>query len=293
MKRLSLKILFFVSVFVLFNYTYMWYLKRYDFELSKALMISKMKNQKFDCIFLGNSVSFDGIDSEFFTKNGVSAYNFALGGANIEASYIQLSNYLKTNTTKCVMLGLSPGVDYKNFTPPPLHPAIEYSYDLMDKFSIRSIPVIKFQWLAVEIVKKVLSKDHREARIVMGQLRTKKTVPDHTDYSQKTKTSISICDFEKAKFLFKMDSLCDVNKIDFVLIGMPGYKNTQNDIDVGLHILEYNGDNKLHYLNLNNAKQCTQMFDSTDWLGNSHLNEYGAKKLTEFLYNLYNENSFH
>ena len=290
MKKIGLKLFLFLMVVAIFNCCYLWYLKNYDFELSKALFVSNMQDQEFDCIFLGNSVALDGIDAELFTKEGINAFNFALGGASIEASYIQLSKFLKTNKTETVMLGLSPGVDYKKFNPPPLHPAIEYSYDLMDKCSVRSIPVIKFQWLAVEPFKKIFSKDHRDARVVMGQLRTKKTVPDYTQYSDEVRNNIDISDFEKATYLFKIDSLCDANQVDFLVLGMPGYKNTQNEIPIGLHVLEYDGSNKFNYLNINNKQQCAQMFDPTDWLGNSHLNQFGAKKLSEYLITFYTEN---
>lgn len=286
-KILILKIFLFTTILVLFNFLYLEYLKKYDLELSKGIRISNMKNEDFDCVILGNSVVLDAIDAEYLTQNGVSAYNFALGGANMEASYIQLSKFIQHNKTKCVLLGLSPGRNYKAFIPPPLHPVIEYSYDLMDKWNIRSIPVIKFQWLAIEAFKKVISKDHRNAKIVLGQLRTDKTIPDNTSYLDQAKKHISIDDFVKAVYLFKIDSLCDANDINFLLIDMPGYKDTQNDIPFGLHVLRKD-DIEINYINFNNKQFCAETFDSqSDWLGNSHLNQYGAKKLTEHLYREY------
>ena len=44
-------------------------------------------------------------------------------------------------------------------------------------------------------------------------------------------------------------------------------------------------NNSIEIYNLNNKDLCTQLFDSkNDWLGNSHLNEYGAEKLTKYIY---------
>ena len=288
MKKLIYKILLFVVIVVVFNIVYLQYLKKYDTEVSKALLISKMKNKDFDCVILGHSIPLDGIDTEYLTNKGISSYNFALGGANIEASYIQLLNYLKFNKTKCVILGLSPGRNYKTFTPPPMHPAIEYAYNKTDYFSLMSIPVVKFQWRAIEVIKKMLSKDHREAKIVLGQLRTAKTIPDHSRYKEQPKKNINIDDFKNAKYLFKIDSLCKSNNIPFIALGMPGYKSTQNEFKLGMHELKYTNGNKLYYINMNNKEFCAKTFDTNkDWLGNSHLNEYGARKFTEYLYNGY------
>ena len=283
-KTLIFKIVLFLTILVLFNFLYLEYLKKYDMELSKGIRISKMKNEDFACVILGNSVVLDGIDAGYLTQNGVSAYNFALGGANMETSYIQLSKFIKYNKTKCAVLGLSPGRNYKTFIPPPLHPVVEYSYDLMDKWSIRSMPVIKFQWLAIETFKNVVSKDHRNATDVLGQLRTEKTIPDYTNYPEQTTEQISLDDFVKANYLFKIDSLCDANDIDFLVIDMPGYKDTQNHIPFGLHVLRKD-DIEINYINFNNKQFCAETFDTQkDWLGNSHLNQYGAVKLTEHLY---------
>ncbi len=290
MKKLIYKIFLFVIIIVAFNVLYLKYLKIYDFGFSKTLFVSNMKNENFDCVILGHSVPLDGIDAGYLTKKGVSSYNFALGGANIEGSYIQLSKFIKSNKTKCVMLGLSPGRNYQTFVPPPLHPVIEYSYGLMDRYSLRSIPIIKFQWRAIEPIKKIFSKDHRDATVVLGQLRTKKTIVDQSHYAKEPKRNITIDDFRGAKYLFKLDSLCDANKIDLLLLSMPGYKSTQNEMPLGLQILNYDDGNELNFINLNNKYFCSNTFDyDKDWLGNSHLNEYGAEKLTKHLYKEYLE----
>lgn len=288
MKRFILKFIAFTIILIVFNILYLEYLKEHNIEFSKAIFISQMEGENFECIVLGNSVALDGIDTKYLSQKGVPSYNFALGGASIEASYIQLSNYINSNQTSVVILGLSPGVNLKTFVPPPLHPTIEYSYNIGDNFNIRSIPMIKFQWLAIEVVKKIFSKDHREVEVVMGQLRTKKTVPDRTNYPDQTIKKISSDDLIEAKYLVKLDSLCAANDIVFFAVSLPGYKKTQNDIPQGLHTLNYGDGNILNFINLNNRSFCTEIFDDeTDWLGNSHLNQYGAEKLTEQLYREY------
>jgi len=292
MKKIIYKILLFIIVIVLFNIVYLQYLKKYDFELSKSVLISKMKNKNIDCVILGHSIPYDGIDAEYLTKKGMSSYNFALGGASIKSSYIQLLNFIKYNKTKVVLLGLSPGRNYKTFKNPPFHPVIDYTYNKRDIYNIRNIPMIKFQWLAIEPLKRLFSKDHKDAKLVLGQLRTTKTIPDQSKYKKEFQKKITIDDFAAAKYLFKIDSLCKVNNIQFIALGMPGYRSTQNEISTGLHKLKYENGGVLYYLNLNNKDFCSNTFDSNkDWLGNSHLNEYGAKKLTKVLYEDYLKNN--
>ena len=289
MKRLIYRISIFIIIIIVFNILYIQYLKQYDSEFKKTYAIAKMENQNYDCIILGNSIAYDGIDTQYLTLQGLKSYNFALGGENLESSYIQLHHYLENNNKpKVVIYGLSPGNYDGSNLPNKIHPTVAYSYGLIDKFTIRSIPVIKFQWLAIEPVKKLFSKDHREASVVNGQLKTKKTIPDNTQYKKELKSKISIDDFKGATFLFKMDSICRINNIPFIALGMPGYRNTQNEAPESLQILKYGNDKELHFINLNNKDFCTKTFtNKKDWLGNSHLNEYGAKKLTEHLYEYY------
>ena len=287
MKRLIYRISIFIIIIIVFNILYIQFLKHYDYGFKKTYAIAKMENQDYDCIFLGNSVAYDGLDTGYLTKKGLSSYNFALGGENLQSSYIQLDTYLKKNNKpKVVIYGLSPGNYDGSNLPKKIHPSVAYNYGLIDKFTVRSIPVIKFQWLAIEPVKKLFSKDHREARVVKGQLRTRKIIPDNTRYKENLKKTIRIDDFDGAVYLFKMDSICSINNIPFFALGMPGYRSTQNEIPEGLQILKYGIDKNLHFINLNNREFCFKTFDyNKDWLGNSHLNEYGARKFTKYLYN--------
>lgn len=82
--------------------------------------------------------------------------------------------------------------------------------------------------------------------------------------------------------------MCKSKQISFYALGMPGYRSTQNQIPTGLDHLKIENNNILHFINLNNTDFCKETFNTQkDWLGNSHLNEYGARKLTKYLYNNY------
>ena len=287
MKKIIFKSIVFLVITVLINIFYLMFIQRTVWDFKKSSEFLNLKNQSLDCIVLGNSVALDGIDTGYLSENGLSSYNSALGGANIKSSFIQLSEYLNNNNPpKIVMLGLSPEEKYNTYQKEPtIHPIVEYNYNLMNKFCFQSIPMVKFQWLAVEPFKRIISKDHKETKLILGQLQTKKTVPDKSNYKKELKSSISIDDYKGAKYLFKIDSLCNSKKIKFYVLGMPGYKKTQNSIPLGLHVLKYGDNRKLNLINLNNKEFCSTLFDSEkDWLGNSHLNVFGAKKLTQYIY---------
>ena len=55
-------------------------------------------------------------------------------------------------------------------------------------------------------------------------------------------------------------------------------------MDIGPFSLK-NMKNDISFINLNNHNLCSELFnDNSDWLGNSHLNEYGAEKLTNYIF---------
>ena len=136
----------------------------------------------------------------------------------------------------------------------------------------------------VENLKKLVSKDHRDAKLILGQLRIKRKVSDNTSNKKKLKTKMSYEDYKGAKYLFKIDSLCKTNDIELIVIEMPGYKKTQNNIPIGPNTIIYSNDS-LQIYNFNNRRLCKELFnDKNDWLGNSHLNEFGARKLTDYIF---------
>ena len=285
MKQYIIKVLLFLILFLIGNYLYLYIIKKIDNGFSKSVEISNFKDMKYDCIILGNSLSLDGIDTEYLTNKGISAYNFGLGGTNLRSNYIQLTHYLSENQKpKFIILGLSSILsNYRSsISDEPLHPIIEHIYGI-SSITYENLPVIKFKWLASEILKKIALKDHREAKVVLGQLKTKRIVPDRTNYNNRNDSILKYENYKGAIYLFKIDSICKLNNIDIINIEMPGFKNTQNNIPIGPHIL--NGSNNTFKIyNLNNKKICLELFDSNnDWLGNSHLNEYGALKLTKYI----------
>jgi hypothetical protein len=281
------KILLITSLFLIANYLYLEVLKKYDWNMSKVYESVHFENKDFDHIFLGASLVLDGIDNEYLSEKGIQSYNFALGGASIRTSYIQLERYLSNNKKpRVVVLGIgSLSKSYKVYSSDlDISASVKYFY-FKKKLEVDNLPMIKFRGAALENLKQVYSKNHRNAEIVMGQLKTKKAVPDKSSYKDSTKKTIEISDYEGASYLFKIDSICRAKKIELIVLEMPGYKKTQNTIPVGPHILSDSIHEEIVLYNLNNKDLVSELIDSKkDWLGNSHLNEFGALKLTKYIY---------
>ena len=287
MKTFLYKIVLITIVFALTNFLYIEVLKKTDWSLSKVYKILHFEDKDFDYLFLGASLTLDGIDAQYLTNKGIDSYNFGTQGTSIRSSYIQLNHYLKNNKKpEVVLLGVgSLSKSYKDYNN-EFTISVPYQYFYFDnKLSFENLPMVKFRGLAIENLKQVVSKEHREAEFVRGQLRIKKKVPDNTKYKQKLDRTIHVSDYEGASHLFKIDSVCKKNDIKILVLEMPGFKKTQNLIPVGPHKLWDETHDTIVLYNLNNKDLVSKLINSkNDWLGNSHLNQYGAKKLTKYIY---------
>ena len=285
LKKLLLSVILFLSL----NFLYFEILLNVDFNFIKINESSKFENNDFNVLALGTSLVLDGIDSQLLSDQGYSAYNFGVGGSSLKTNWYQLNKYLEKNAIpQYLILGLGSCLNnnYSSLNRLKnefIHPVVRYLYE-GPKPSVYELPMIKFKWLATENLKKLVSKQHREAKLVLGQLRIRRKVPDQTKYRAKLKQEITFDDYKGAKYMFKIDSICKSNNIKLVIVEMPGYKNTRNEVPVGPNLIT-NKDDSLYIYNLNNKILCDSLFDpENDWLGNSHLNQYGAKKLTKYIY---------
>ena len=216
----------------------------------------------------------------------LSAYNLAIGGANLKTNYIQLEHYLKNNNKpKLVLLGLSSLTAFDKIkNDESVHPIVAYNYNLIDWSEVANIPMIKFKWLATEMLKTMVSKDHRDAKIVNGQYKTTRKVVDDTKYNRNINTSINDSSIHKLKYLIKIDSICNKNSVQLYILDMPGFKSTQNKFPLEFRLL-IDEHRESNVINLNNKDLIIKLLDNrNDWLGNSHLNKYGAEKVTKYIF---------
>lgn len=283
MKKFILSILLFGIIFIAINFIYIEILKRFDWNFSKSVEASNFQNKTFDCLVFGSSFVLDGIDTEYLSKNGIYSYNFAIGGASLKSNLIQLNKYLKHNKKpKYIIVGLGSSFNQK-FDSKKIQPIVSYNYDIKDSTFINSLPLLKFKWLSHEVIKRIISKDHRNIKIVNGQLKIKKKVSDKSNYDKFIIRNLDTLKYTNSEIINKINTICKTNKIELIMIEMPGFKSTQNDIPIKPYLIK-SETGSYNLFNLNNKDFCSKTFDNNkDWIGNSHLNEYGARKLTKYI----------
>jgi hypothetical protein len=283
MKNFILKIILFLALLLIVNFIYLFTVQRLDWNFAKSIEAANFRNQSFRCIILGNSLAMDGIDAELLTDKGITAYNMALGGASLKVNLIQLQEYINVNQkTEFVILGLSSCID-TDLDSETVNPILDYCYG-KSNYSIRDLPMWKYKWMGKELIKKLISKDHKNAYLKYGQLKFARIVPDNSNYRDTILPVFNYDKYERSVYLNRIDSLCTQHHIKLVVIEMPGIKKTQNDMSFDLITIQYADGGKLKFINLNNRQFCKLFDDQKDWLGNCHLNINGAQKLTGYIY---------
>jgi len=257
---------------------------KYDWNFSKRIEALNLENPVYENIILGNSLPMDGINSRLLSIDPNSTYNLAIGGASLKDNYIQLQEYLEFSLKKPerVLLGIG---SYREgfFINNRINPVIQftksdYNYKLTD------LPMFKFKWMFIELLKKIISSEHRNAETVQGQLRITKTVADNTKKDAITK-DIPFSEYQKSYFIKQMALLCNQNNIELILIEMPGFRNTRNYNSIGPYEIHYNQSVKVKLYNFNGPDIDAILDPNKVWLGGSHLNKNGAEKFTEYINN--------
>ena len=159
-------------------------------------------------------------------------------------------------------------------------PIVEYTMEDY-RYTYNDLPFIKFKWLGAELAKKIMSKPHRNATLSYSQLRFAKTATDNTKLD--TTIQLNLEKYKSSTWLVKIFELCNKNNITVAVVEMHGYKKTRNRDSIGPYKLPFSEG---HYPLYNfNSQSFGRVFnDSTDWIGNNHLNKNGAEKFTKHLY---------
>jgi hypothetical protein len=271
---------FFLIFFILFNALYLAFLTQTSFNVKNRLTSLRFNKPDYDILVLGASTTSDGVDTELLTRSGFKSYNMAIGGSNVRTSFIQFQEYLERYDQKpeYVLLGVNSILE-KDFDKGDVHPIVEVT--MKDhKFTIEDIPISKFRWLAFEVAKMLVSKEHRKAELVQGQIRSGKTVGDYTGFRDQY---LDLELFKSSVWLGQFASVCHQNGIKLFVIEMPGYRDTQNLSEYGPITITLDNNFTANVYNFN-TRQIAEAFDpDLDWVGNSHLNQRGAVKFTNML----------
>jgi hypothetical protein len=284
-KRFLLKIGLVGVIFIGLNLLYLKLAQKLDWNLSKCIEIYDFENRGYECLVLGNSMVLDGIDTQFLTEQGISSYNMGLGGANLQTTLTQLEHYLTSNTApEVALLGLAPDT-FHQFNFNDIHPIVDHVYLNRGGVSIKDLPMIKLRWMGREMLKLMVSKDHRNVEIVAGQLRLDRNTPDGTSYPEEMTDTLDPGKYLRSAYLAQIDSVCRAHGTELIILEMPGFKEKQNLIPVGPLAIDRDDGKSYELYNLNNKELIVNLFDEEeDWLSMDHLNVKGARILSEYIY---------
>jgi hypothetical protein len=281
MSNFFKKCFWFLAIIVALNVLYLLILLCFSPGFKKIHEISNFKNQNFETLVLGNSMALDGIDADYLSKNAMSTYNLSVAGDHISTSLFILEDYLKKNKKpKTVVIGLSSAIGRSFLNPVPFtNPEVEFFYHPNWLSNVTNPPLFNFQWLAVDLIKILISKDHRNAKMILGQWKTQKVIADTSVFKNANATAIDYND----PFLLQIIQLCESQGIQVILTELPGSNSNRNNLLFQYAITLKNQSTRVVY-NLNNYKVSSAILNpATDWLAPDHLNQNGGMKITEFL----------
>lgn len=282
MNKFLKKCCWFLLLLISLNVLYLLLLFWFSPGFKKVYDMVTLKQQNYELLVLGNSMALDGIDTEYLSNKGISSFNLALGGDHVSTSWLILEEYLQHNSNpKVVLVGLSSAIGRGYLNKVPFkNPEVEFFYHPSLLSNIMNPPLLNFQWLAIDMAKIIVSKDYRNAKTILGQWKTKKVIPDNSIYNNKASTELMYDN----PFLLKIENECKKQGIKLIFVELPGANANRNSLP--LEFIYQEGIHKKIIYNLNNYEVSSKIINpSTDWLAPDHLNENGAKKITNFLYN--------
>jgi len=270
--------IYFILFFTLVNCLFLGVLALTDWDFKTRLKSLNFKDPDFELLVLGSSLTQYGVDTELITAQGIKSFNFGLVGNSLRTCHIQLSEYLTKykNKPKYVFLVINSYLEKLEGN--EIQPIVEFTMSGHD-YTLRDIPLLKFGgvWFGGEILKKILSSNHRNARVIYGQIRREKSTPDYTDYED---LYLDIKKIETSNWIGEIAKLCDERAIDLIVIDIPGVRETQNLSEIGPYTLNFVNGYSASLYNFNSRKFCNFIDPASDWVGDSHFNPTGARKFT-------------
>jgi len=261
---------------------------RYDFTEPKLHESLTFHNEHFDVIYFGDSLTLEGfnpavIDADLSSRS----YNFALGGASVLESEIQLRHFLRTNQKpRLVVLGIYINNPTK---PAGVRPTLYFglSRDLQSFYRDRlsnhsgatidrsfiffnSVPAYRYRNAIDLIIKSAVSRDDQRPNFVQGQARVSFSRQPYLGGQHESTFDMSeLRDF--AQF-------CREQQLPLLLIeppNHPGYSNlTSNRSSILREIWKLTDlDSNVRFLSFDDRGD---QFRADEWVNLNHLNEKGS-----------------
>ncbi len=275
MKVIS-KIILFISIFIFLYYTLSYLLlpkyniKKFGLYKTSLYEILGEKPSSIDVIALGDSLVYSSIiPVELYENYGITAFDCAKPAITMPDAYDYLKIALESQ--KPTLVFLEANMFFRDTSKKPWY--TEYLKVLQN-----ALPLINYHnnW------KSFLFNQDSLLSAEKGYKLNQNIKPSiNKDYMQKSDDSYQIFP-ENLKIIKKMLKLLREYQVEVVILGLPSQHswNYAKDQTIQKFVQDYN----LTYLNLNNINLDIDWEHDTKDYG-SHLNYYGAKKVTNYLGN--------
>jgi len=290
MKKLVIFTLVLVALIVALGELFRGLALRFDPNEPKVVDVLKLKDKDYDILFMGNSVTQQGVNPAIIDSVlGTNSYNMAMGGGSILENELILRNYLISNEKpKLLVYGIFVNeVRWGGI----LRPTFRYNFDKSIRTYYRKrtnksltkrnlttnlniVPLYRYRVALEHALKFIIDPKGRNYTYYKGFLRTKvvKKVPDVAPKHQagiNEKDYPSFMNFVKSK------------GINTLIIELPNSKSF-NEATLGrdsvLQTIKNHSD--LEFLSFNhNVEQYTPEM----WVGINHFNVKGADKFSAIL----------
>ena len=281
-KKSLLFALFFILYFISLNSVFLVIIERTDWDFVKRLQSLKFNNPDYEVLVLGTSLAEYGVDTELMSRKDLKSFNLSMVGSSIQTNYIQLNEYLSKYPIKPKYVLLFVNSYLEQFDQAGIQPVIEFTMK-NQVYNLKDIPISKFNWAGMELLKKLIRKEYRQTFVSFGQ---KKCMYFEPDYSKFKNLRLDLNKYKSAFWIGEIAKICQSNRIQFVVVDIPGVKETQNTSEIGPYVLNYGNESSAILYNFNNQAFCTFIDSERDWAGRSHFNKYGAEKFTKIFFDI-------
>ena len=271
-----LKLLLFI---LLIDTFYFIILYNIDFTTSKSIEIQKRNFQKDKWVTLGNSLALDGINSSVLEQSFSQGYNISIPGIGTKSMY-ELWSYKKSefDSLKFIIIGFNSKYIVGNSGNNPLMNIYSdenkgFIYNYMKIFP----SIIKLKWLHIELLKRLVSSEHRNAFLEKGQLISNKVIFDNSNVVDSECYPI-LDRYVGDYYLSKIISESIEMGIRPIIVEMPLWKDSKNSCPVKI-----NTDSKSKIIIFNLNSKTDELISDDSWLSRDHLNLKGSLELSLYL----------
>lgn len=251
-----------------------------DWDWKKRFESLRFDNPDFELLVLGSSLAQYDFDTEFLTSEGIKSYNFALVGNTVRASYIQLQEYLTRYSQKPDYVIFACNSYLEILDGDKIQDVVKYTMK-GNRYGIGDFPLLKFtNWFGGEVLKKILSKKHRQTIVSYGQVKREKSTPDFSSYEE---NYLDISVFQSSHWISEIVKLCNQEGIEIIIVEVPAITKAQNLSEIGPYTIGFENGYTAKLINLNSQDFCSFIDPAKDWVGDSHFNPGGALKFTKEL----------